>query len=179
MLDRVVDEISHGIEQKVSVAARVRPLPYSGACLSPLQRHQTAPPRGGQCGKVHGAPAIRSLASICEIRVSEANMRRTESRAAKVTPISAWSSSPSRGARIGLFQPPAHTGQRRPRIVRHTVGDLLHLPHQSFNAVKHQIEVGGQLIPFISGPFQGNSLARPLCMIARLVALMASIRQNG
>jgi hypothetical protein len=44
--------------------------------------------------------------------------------------------------------------------VCHIVGDLFHFPYQRFDAVEHQIEVLGELIPFVSRIAQGYSLAK-------------------
>src|SRR5262249_45813961 len=62
-------------------------------------------------------------------------------------------------ARVGPLQPPAHPGQRRPQIVRYAVGDLPHLGHQRFYALKHRIEVLSKLIPFVPRPAQRYPLA--------------------
>ena len=59
-----------------------------------------------------------------------------------------------------FFQPAAHAGQRGTQVVRHIIGDLFHLSHQGFYAIEHQIEIFGELIPFISRSAQRYALAK-------------------
>ena len=43
--------------------------------------------------------------------------------------------------------------------MRHIVSDLLHLPHQRFDAVEHRIEIHGEFVPFVTRAVQGYPLA--------------------
>src|SRR5207302_7885271 len=61
---------------------------------------------------------------------------------------------------IGLFEPPAHSGQRGPQVVRNVVAYLLDLAHQCFDAVQHQVEVLCNAIPFVIGAAERDPLGQ-------------------
>jgi hypothetical protein len=145
VFDGVVHEIGHGVEQEIPVSSdedasihdrvEMHTLVFCG-CIEKL--HHLA----RDLCQVYGAERRGSIARF-DLRYSrqrgehaqdgiEVRHRVADQRVIMVAVMPAV---------VSLLQPSAHAGQRRPQIMRHVVGNLLHLRHQRFNPVEHRIEV--------------------------------------
>ena len=163
VLDGVVDEVGHGVEQEVAVGADEDRLAVHDPDMSALvlcrgveQLHDL----GGDLGEIDGTERCRAIGcldlrdagerrehaqDIVEIGDGGADQRLVPLRLAP----------PDRC----LFQPAAHAHQRRPQVVGDVVSDLLHLAHQPLDALQHGIEIAGELIPLVVRSAQRNAAA--------------------
>ncbi len=154
VLDRIVDEIGHGIKQEVPVARHQHWL---------IRHHSETPAlflRGrieqlrhlsGYAGEVYGPERRRPVVCL-DLRDPHQRSEHAQDGVKvchRIADQQLIMFAVAR-ARIGLLEASAHARQRSAQIVRYVVSDLLHLRHQAFDAVKHLIEIFGEQIPLVS-----------------------------